>query len=139
MAKISLVYLPLPPSLPPPSPLSLSEITVFRYLEDKDVFQKFYSRMLSRRLVFNNSISMEAEENMIQKLKVKQSAPTVLSSSLKHVCGYEYTARLQRMLVDMTLSSNLVAEFHEALKVKEESLKIGFSSLVLQVKSFMFA
>ena len=82
---------------------------------------------------------MEAEENMIQKLKVKQSVPTVLSSSLKHVCGYEYTARLQRMLVDMTLSSNLVAEFHEALKVKEESLKIGFSSLVLQVKGFVFA
>ena len=33
------------------------------------MFQRFYSRMLSRRLVHGVSLSMEAEENMIQKLK----------------------------------------------------------------------
>lgn len=92
-------------------------ITVFQYIEDKDTFQKFYSRMLSRRLVFNNFSSMETEESMVQKLK--------------YVCGYEYTARLQRMLVDMTLSSTLVSEFHD-LKIKDDSLSIGFSTLVLQ-------
>ena len=34
------------------------------------MFQRFYSRMLSRRLVQGLSLSMEAEESMIQKLKV---------------------------------------------------------------------
>ena len=47
-----------------------SQITVFRYIDDKDVFQKFYSRMLSRRLMQTLSISMEMEEGMIQRLKV---------------------------------------------------------------------
>ena len=51
------------------------------------------------------------------------------------MCGYEYTARLQRMLVDMTLSSTLVSEFHD-LKIKDDSLSIGFSTLVLQVLIF---
>ena len=26
-------------------------MTVFKYIEDKDVFQKFYSKMLAKRLV----------------------------------------------------------------------------------------
>ena len=47
-----------------------SQITVFRYIDDKDVFQKFYSRMLSRRLMQSLSVSMEMEEGMIQRLKV---------------------------------------------------------------------
>lgn len=34
------------------------------------MFQRFYSRMLSRRLVQGLSLSMEAEETMIYKLKV---------------------------------------------------------------------
>ena len=38
------------------------------------MFQRFYSRMLSRRLVQGLSLSMEAEENMIQKLKVCTSS-----------------------------------------------------------------
>ena len=45
-------------------------ITVFRYIDDKDVFQRFYSRTLSRRLMQSLSISMEMEEGMIQRLKV---------------------------------------------------------------------
>lgn len=43
---------------------------VFKYIEDKDVFQKFYSRMLAKRLVNQASASDDAEANMITKLKV---------------------------------------------------------------------
>jgi len=43
---------------------------VFQYIEDKDVFQKFYTRMLARRLVQQNSASDDAEASMISKLKV---------------------------------------------------------------------
>jgi len=43
---------------------------VFKYVEDKDVFQRFYSKMLAKRLVNNMSTSEDAEESMITKLKV---------------------------------------------------------------------
>jgi cullin 2 len=48
-------------------------ITIFRYIEDKDVYQKFYSRNLAKRLIHEQSQSMDAEEAMINKLKVCQN------------------------------------------------------------------
>jgi cullin 1 len=45
-------------------------MTVFKYVEDKDVFQKFYSKMLAKRLVNGTSASEDAESSMISKLKV---------------------------------------------------------------------
>ena len=58
-------------------------MTIFKYIEDKDVFQKFYSKMLAQRLIHSSSASDDAEASMISKLK--------------DACGYEYTAKLQRM------------------------------------------
>ncbi|KAM6376149.1 cullin-2 isoform 4-T5 [Alca torda] len=46
-----------------------SFITVFKYIDDKDVFQKFYARMLAKRLIHGLSMSMDSEEAMINKLK----------------------------------------------------------------------
>lgn len=56
-------------------PLKLSlhpvlQMVVFKYIEDKDVFQKFYAKMLAKRLVHQNSASDDAEASMISKLKV---------------------------------------------------------------------
>ena len=31
--------------------MMIQVMTVFKYIEDKDVFQKFYSKMLAKRLV----------------------------------------------------------------------------------------
>lgn len=79
---------------------TLSQImTVFKYIEDKDVFQKFYSRMLARRLVHSNSSSDDAETSMISKLK--------------EACGFEYTNKLQRMFQDMQISKDLNTGFKE--------------------------
>ena len=47
-----------------------SIMTVFKYVEDKDVFQRFYSKMLAKRLIHDSSASEDAEESMITKLKV---------------------------------------------------------------------
>ena len=41
--------------------VSLVQMVIFRYVEDKDVFQKFYSKMLAKRLVQGNSASDDAE------------------------------------------------------------------------------
>lgn len=50
---------------------------VFKYIEDKDVFQKFYSKMLAKRLVQHMSASDDAEASMISKLKVSLDLPQV--------------------------------------------------------------
>lgn len=47
-----------------------NSIMIFKYIEDKDVFQKFYARNLARRLIHQLSNSMDAEEGMINRLKV---------------------------------------------------------------------
>jgi cullin 2 len=50
-------------------------IIIFRYIDDKDLFQKYYSKMLCNRLIGNLSFSMDLEESMINKMK--------------EACGYE--------------------------------------------------
>jgi len=51
----------------------LLQILLFKYVDDKDVFQKFYSRMLAKRLIYDNSVSDDAESNMISRLKVNKA------------------------------------------------------------------
>ncbi|KAK9475947.1 Cullin [Lipomyces japonicus] len=94
-------------------------MTVFKYVDDKDVFQKFYSRMLSRRLVNGTSSSDEAESTMISKLK--------------EVCGHEYTSKLTRMFQDVTMSQEMQGQFREYLGTVHDSSepRIDFSVLVL--------
>jgi cullin 1 len=43
---------------------------IFRYVDDKDVFEKFYKKFLANRLVGAKSVSDDAETSMISKLKV---------------------------------------------------------------------
>ena len=56
-------------------------MVIFKYVEDKDVFQKFYSKMFAKRLVQQNSASDDAEETIISKLRVMFFAPLFLKSS----------------------------------------------------------
>lgn len=53
-------------------------MVVFKYIEDKDVFQKFYAKMLAKRLVHQNSASDDAEASMISKLKVREFPPQLM-------------------------------------------------------------
>ena len=46
------------------------QILVFKYVDEKDVFQKFYSKMLAKRLIHGLSVSDDAESGMISRLKV---------------------------------------------------------------------
>ncbi|CAE8590926.1 unnamed protein product, partial [Polarella glacialis] len=65
-------------------------VTVFRFLQDKDVFENFYKQHLARRLLTGRSVSDEAEKSMISKLKSE--------------CGHQYTSKLEGMFQDMKLS-----------------------------------
>jgi len=97
---------------------------VFKYIEDKDVFQKFYSKMLAKRLVQHMSTSDDAEASMISKLK--------------QACGFEYTSKLQRMFQDVGVSKDLNEHFKKHLDGTGENLDIDFSIQVLSSGSWPF-
>lgn len=93
-------------------------ITVFKYLDDKDVFQRFYSRMLAKRLIYTMSHSMDAEESMINKLK--------------QACGYEFTNKLHRMFTDMSVSNDHNAGFHSHMISNSIKMDMSFTVMILQ-------
>merc|ERR1711936_1466130 len=99
---------------------------VFKYIEDKDVFQKFYSKMLAKRLVQHMSASDDAEASMISKLK--------------QACGFEYTSKLQRMFQDIGVSKDLNEQFRRHLSetLSNEPLDIDFQIQVLSSGSWPF-
>merc|ERR1711899_723318 len=100
-------------------------MVVFKYIEDKDVFQKFYSKMLAKRLVQHMSASDDAEASMISKLK--------------QACGFEYTNKLQRMFQDVGVSKDLNEQFKTHLQNSEsDRLDIDFSIQVLSSGSWPF-
>ncbi|KAG5841777.1 hypothetical protein ANANG_G00170510 [Anguilla anguilla] len=98
-------------------------MVVFKYIEDKDVFQKFYAKMLAKRLVHQNSASDDAEASMISKLK--------------QACGFEYTSKLQRMFQDIGVSKDLNEQFKKHLSISEP-LDLDFSIQVLSSGSWPF-
>jgi len=96
----------------------LSCITIFKYLDDKDYFQKFYWKMLAKRLINTLSFSMYAEENMINRLR--------------HACGYEFTNKFHRMFTDINVSEDLNEKFTTFCRSENHQLGIDLSILVLQ-------
>ena len=45
-------------------------MVLFRFLQEKDVFERYYKQHLAKRLLLGKSISDDSEKNMISKLKV---------------------------------------------------------------------
>jgi hypothetical protein len=100
-------------------------ILLFKFVDDKDVFQKHYTRSMAKRLVFSSSVSDEIEQFMIARLK--------------ETCGAEYTNKLQRMMTDIQVSSTINQQFAE-FNVSELRLSLGldFQILVLTSGSWPF-
>eukprot|EP01122_Echinamoeba_exundans_P003081 TRINITY_DN1322_c0_g1_i3.p1 TRINITY_DN1322_c0_g1~~TRINITY_DN1322_c0_g1_i3.p1 ORF type:complete len:767 (-),score=234.76 TRINITY_DN1322_c0_g1_i3:63-2363(-) len=71
-------------------------MTLFRFIQEKDVFEKYYQQHLAKRLLLNRSVS-DAERSMIQKLKTE--------------CGYQFTSKLEGMFTDMKLSADTMDNF----------------------------
>uniref|UniRef100_A0A6U4JV64 Cullin family profile domain-containing protein n=1 Tax=Phaeomonas parva TaxID=124430 RepID=A0A6U4JV64_9STRA len=72
-------------------------IILFRYLQDKDVFEEFYKQYLGKRLLSGKSLSDEAEKAMVVKLKSE--------------CGYQFTSKLEGMFNDMQISRDTLEQF----------------------------
>lgn len=74
-------------------------IRLFQCLHSKDIFIKAYTKFLAARLLNKTSISNEAEELMLQKLKVE--------------CGHNTVNKMTKMFTDMNLSVDLMKEFKQ--------------------------
>lgn len=94
-------------------------VTVFKYIEDKDVFLFFFSKMMAKRLINEASASEDMEATFISKLK--------------SVSGYEYTTKLQRMIQDVGTSRELNAKF---VAQQESKQSLDVSVMVLATGSW---
>ncbi|KAI5704858.1 hypothetical protein M8J75_009498 [Diaphorina citri] len=76
-------------------------MVLFRFLQEKDVFERYYKQHLAKRLLLDKSVSDDSEKNMISKLKTE--------------CGCQFTSKLEGMFKDMTISNTLMEEFKESV------------------------
>lgn len=74
-----------------------SSMKVFHYLQEKDIFEAFYKKHLSKRLLLNKSASTELEQSMLTKLKAE--------------CGSQFTAKLEGMFNDVELSRQVQTQY----------------------------
>ncbi|KAM0055886.1 putative cullin protein, neddylation [Helianthus debilis subsp. tardiflorus] len=71
---------------------------MFRYLHEKDVFEKYYKQHLAKRLLSGKDVSDDAERSLVLKLKTE--------------CGYQFTSKLEGMFTDMKTSQDTNAGFY---------------------------
>lgn len=74
-------------------------IILLRYIQDKDMFERYYKKHLSRRLLMKRSISMDAERQMISKMKME--------------VGNSFTQKIESMFKDMAVSEDLSSSYKQ--------------------------
>lgn len=72
-------------------------MVLFHFLQEKDVFERYYKQHLAKRLLLNKSASYDSEKTMISKLKTE--------------CGHQYTSKLEGMFKDMSVSKTITDDF----------------------------
>lgn len=77
-------------------------ITLLRYIKDKDLFETYYKKHLSRRLLMKRAASMDAERQMISKMKME--------------VGNQFTQRLESMFKDMTISEDMTGSYRNHIR-----------------------
>ena len=82
-------------------------LTLFRFLQEKDMFEEYFRRHQMDRLLNQNSLE-GSERMMISKLKAE--------------CGGQFTTNLEDMFRDIDLSATLNKEFHNQLCNTSENL-----------------
>lgn len=83
-------------------------MVLFRFLQEKDVFERYYKQHLAKRLLLNKSVSDDSEKNMISKLKTE--------------CGCQFTSKLEGMFKDMTVSNTFMEEFKNHIQSAQISM-----------------
>jgi cullin 3 len=74
-------------------------IEVLKYVSDKDMFERYYKKHLSKRLLMNKSVSIDVEKQMISRMKIE--------------LGNSFTMKLEAMFKDMATSQDLTQGYKE--------------------------
>lgn len=98
-----------------------SVMTLFRYLHEKDVFERYYKQHLTKRLLHAKSTSSDAERSFITRMKTE--------------CGYLYTSKMEVMFNDMKTSDDTSTSFKE--KIAQESIYMHGVDLCVSVLTTM--
>ena len=85
--------------------------SLFRFLQEKDVFERYYKQHLSKRLLFGRSASDDAEKAFIVRLKIE--------------CGYQYTSKIEGMFNDMRVSRDAMSLFRKHLARRSADWRFG--------------
>eukprot|EP01029_Cantina_marsupialis_P007579 TRINITY_DN184_c0_g3_i2.p1 TRINITY_DN184_c0_g3~~TRINITY_DN184_c0_g3_i2.p1 ORF type:complete len:739 (+),score=206.46 TRINITY_DN184_c0_g3_i2:70-2286(+) len=83
-------------------------IRLFRYLQDKDVFEDFARKSLGKRVLMKSSVDNDVEKKFISKLK--------------NECGHTYTHKMENMFKDVDASHRLLPLFLENTMDDREGL-----------------
>lgn len=94
-------------------------MALFRYIHEKDVFEKYYKQHLARRLLLARSVSDDAERAMISKLKRE--------------VGFQFTSKLEGMFTDVRVSHEMGERFNEFVRTLKESRASAETSAPLTV------
>ncbi|KAJ1896008.1 hypothetical protein LPJ66_004249 [Kickxella alabastrina] len=90
-------------------------VLMFRFLKNKDAFEHYYKAHLAKRLLLGRSVSDDAEQSVVSKLKVE--------------CGSQFTLKLEGMFKDMQLSSDLTRELRESSMAADLGFDVNVSVL----------
>jgi len=91
-------------------------MVLFRFIQEKDVFEKYYKQHLAKRLLLGCSVSDDAEKGMISKLKTE--------------CGYQFTAKLEGMFTDMRTSATTMDNFKSYVSSLDKNPLKGIDIIV---------
>eukprot|EP01006_Ploeotia_vitrea_P028755 TRINITY_DN61391_c0_g1_i1.p1 TRINITY_DN61391_c0_g1~~TRINITY_DN61391_c0_g1_i1.p1 ORF type:complete len:789 (-),score=111.59 TRINITY_DN61391_c0_g1_i1:58-2424(-) len=91
-------------------------VELFVFIHDKDLFQEFYRKQLSKRLLQSNTDDTN-ERSIISKLKMK--------------CGSGYTSKLEGMINDRNMSEETQRAFKEYAKSVEANPGFEFTAQIL--------
>lgn len=92
-------------------------VSLFRYVNDKDVFERYYKNHLAKRLLNERSVSNDAERGMIAKLKVE--------------VGSTFTSKMEGMFKDMRLSEDILKAFKNFEETRNTASTVEFSAAIL--------
>lgn len=94
-------------------------LTLFRFIDGRDVFEAFYKKDLAKRLLYDKSASLDLEKSMISKLKAE--------------CGSQFTSKLEAMFRDVDSSKDLMHSFQShAASQQRLGDAVGLNVFVLE-------
>ncbi|KAI9350328.1 Cullin [Obelidium mucronatum] len=99
-----------------------SSVMIFRLLDQKDTFERYFKTHLAKRLLYGRSVSEDAERGFIAKLKIE--------------CGSQFTSKLEGMFQDMKVSEEMMTQFN---KLPNNSNQSETESFQLSVKVLSIA